>query len=302
MKLRNNKTGKILKNIMAAAMIAALAVTTMAASAAIITTATPIAPIFAPISAEITPISASLDELDENVIIDRFNEDFICSNNNLKLNITDEIEIIFEDGTKFEGEIEELAGRKLMVHLGMITTASMPGINTPTKIVVMFEQAVNPIFQLTAEDIRLMMLQYEDAIVRVNGEILENRAFVSENNKIMVALRETAYALDLEPVTWFADTKTVQVGRNLSFSIGQDYYSFGRMAPTSLGQEPKLKNSLTFVPIDLFAHPLLGGRTMSWMSTFDEELDATVIDLFFIEMDMDMDMDMETGIEIGIGG
>ena len=75
----------------------------------------------------------------------------------------------------------------------------------------------------------------------------------------------------------------MQIGRSLSFSIGQDSYAFARMAPVSLGQEPILKNSLTYVPIDLFTNPMLGGRTISWMSSFDEELDSTVIDIFFAE-------------------
>ena len=143
------------------------------------------------------------------------------------------------------------------------------------KYLAVYAEAVPPLHILTDEDRREMNQAFEGAAIRVDGEILNNAAFVSDSGHIMVPVREIAEALGHE-VTWFGDTRSVQVGL-VSFTLGYDAYAFARMAPVPLGQAPVLKNSLTYVPIDFFVVPYLGPMTAGWMAEFCEE--AMLIDM-----------------------
>jgi len=206
-------------------------------------------------------IAVNLDKA-YSVAIARFNEDLTDSKNSLKLNISDETEIILEDGIPFEGGAEELINRKLIV-IYHITTDSIPAITIPEKIIVMYEKAVHPTLELTEEEIAEFLAVYEKADIVVNGEVIESpRAFMNTNGILMVPVRAIAESLGL-PVEWFEDTRTVQIGKNLSFTIGQDAYSFARMAPVSLGTDPVIKDDRTFVPINLFAM-LTGSEYVIW--------------------------------------
>ena len=140
-----------------------------------------------------------------------------------------------------------------------------------------YAEAVPPLHVLTDEERRTMNQAFEGAFIRVDGETLTNRAFVSDSGYIMVPVREIAEALGHE-VTWFGDTRTVQVGF-VSFTLDYDAYAFARMAPMPLGQAPVLKNSLTHVPIDLFTSPYLGAMTPGWTAEYCEEREAMLIDI-----------------------
>ena len=143
-------------------------------------------------------------------------------------------------------------------------------------------EAVPPILQLTPEEVRAFMMIYDNAVMQVNGENIAHRAYISDSNKIMVPVRAIAEAMGFH-VEWFGDTKSVQIGRNLSFTIGKDAYAFARMAPVSLGQIPVLKNSLTYVPIDFFLSQELGAIAVGYAAQFDDELGAQVINIIFEE-------------------
>ena len=142
-----------------------------------------------------------------------------------------------------------------------------------------------PIHQLSDEEIREFMMIYDGALIKVNGKPITNRAFVSDNNRIMVPVREVAYGLDITPVTWFGDTRTVQLGIALSFTLDVDSYAFGRMAPIELGQAPILKGNLTYVPIDLFINPILRVQPTAYMLEYDEDSGERILNIFVYEED-----------------
>ena len=196
-------------------------------------------------------IAVNLNE-DYSVKIARFNKDLICPDNGLKLNITEDSEIILEDGAEFTGGAQELINRKLIVIYGA-STRSIPAITVPEKIIVMYEKAVHPTLELTEAEKAEYLAAYAKADIAVNGEVIESPgAFMDDGGILMVPVRAVAEALGL-PVVWFDDTRTVQIGINLSFAIGLDSYSFARMAPISLGAAPVIKDDRTFVPVNLFA-------------------------------------------------
>ncbi|MCL2405423.1 MAG: hypothetical protein FWC92_07750 [Defluviitaleaceae bacterium] len=72
----------------------------------------------------------------ENIAVDRFDDELISYDGNLRLNIGEDTEIILQDGELFDCE---LAHRKLVV-LFDISTRSIPAQTTPNKIIVLFEQ------------------------------------------------------------------------------------------------------------------------------------------------------------------
>jgi hypothetical protein len=82
---------------------------------------------------------------DRSFKVARFDENWMY--HNIRLTITEDTEIIFQDGQPFDGEIADLQGRALVTIIGMSATP-VPNAenpiheNWPSKIVVLFEQAV----------------------------------------------------------------------------------------------------------------------------------------------------------------
>jgi len=83
-------------------------------------------------------VSAIVNGEFDNIHVDRFDDELVSYDGNLRLNIGDETEIILQDGEPFECE---LAHRKLVVVYD-ISTRSIPAMTTPSRIIVLFEHAV----------------------------------------------------------------------------------------------------------------------------------------------------------------
>jgi hypothetical protein len=87
------------------------------------------------VSAEV----AVVDYKDQIVKIDVFNKDLVSADGFLKLNVSNDTEILSQDGKPFKGEF---ANRKLVVTYG-VSTKSIPSQTTPTRIVVLNDAANN---------------------------------------------------------------------------------------------------------------------------------------------------------------
>ena len=93
----------------------------------------------------------------ESVIVDRFDENWNIQNPFYEwhLEIGEDTEIIFQDGEAFEGELDELVNRALV----LIGTTKVVGLSYPVtvvppdKIVILFERAEHPMLWLTDEDL-----------------------------------------------------------------------------------------------------------------------------------------------------
>lgn len=183
------------------------------------------------------------------VIVDRFDENLLSSDENLKLNLSDTTEIILQNGEKFDGELK---GRILVV-FHEFATASIPAQTTPSKIVVMYETAI-PVPETIPEEIT-----YENISIVVNGEEIEAPTpFINESDMVMVPLRPVAEALGFE-INWDDETKSVMVGKGISLKIGEDYYVYMRTAPITLGHAPILVDERTYVPMSFFKEVLRMG-------------------------------------------
>lgn len=182
--------------------------------------------------------------IDLNIKVDLFDKDLISADNFLKLNISEDTEIVSEDGSKFEGEIYN---RKLVVLYG-VSTRSIPAQTSPSKIIVLDEEDIvicEEIEDISKEDVAKM-----DVIV--NGSKLEGvKPFKNDDDVIMVPVRTIAETLEYK-VGWNFENQMVTVGELISFEVGKDSYTMDDTTGIKLNTAPVLKDGSTYVPINFF--------------------------------------------------
>ena len=184
-----------------------------------------------------------------------FDKNLVSTDNMLKLNLNNNVEIILQDGTAFDGEI---TNRKLVV-IYDVATMSIPAQTTPKKIAVLFEKImpVEPTAPIIPEVPTVEPKISEASIVILNGEIVVENEIIKATDSyvkdgvVMVPLRVVAENLAYK-ITWEPETKTIRLNNSITLSIGKDYYTFMRMAPIELGTAPELKEGNTFVPLTFF--------------------------------------------------
>lgn len=190
---------------------------------------------------------------DENVKVDVFNDDLVSSDNMLKLNISDETKIVLEDGTDFEGK---LTNRRLVVIYG-VSTRSIPAQTVPDKIIVMFEKAEHPIYEFTEEEEKQFTEELKEmaknADIMVEGKKIDGPpAYMKDDRTVMLPLRAIVEALGLD-IEWDGDLEQIMIGQGrASLAIGKNYYTFAKMAPIELEHAPEIVEDRTFVPITFF--------------------------------------------------
>lgn len=171
---------------------------------------------------------------------DKFDSDLLSKDKQLKLNISEKTEILWENNTEIKWlakpSIEDLetvlSNRKLIVYYD-VTTRSIPAQTSPKKIVV-------------------LSAQIEDKIsIIVKDTVIDSPdAYISEAGTVMVPVRAISEALGYE-VSWDNDEKRVQVGSNISFKLGEPGYLTEGTAISS-EEAPVLNNGHTYVPLNFF--------------------------------------------------
>ncbi|MCL2199193.1 MAG: copper amine oxidase N-terminal domain-containing protein [Defluviitaleaceae bacterium] len=86
------------------------------------------------------------------IILERFNEEWISSGHQYRLRINDDTPIYFQGGDRFEGEKEELIGRKLLVQYTISHRDIPMTIPAPEKITILYERAVHPTLEIDRDD------------------------------------------------------------------------------------------------------------------------------------------------------
>ena len=199
-----------------------------------------------------TAVVMVVEPLEEFIKVDRFDDELVSLDNELKLNIGEETEIILQDGTPFAGE---LANRDLVVTYD-VSTRSIPAQTTPHQIVVLFEKAVPPavppITSVPKEDVHLFMPVGAMDIVVENRVIDGPAAYVNEESTVMLPLRAIAEALGFR-VAWNGEMQLVMLGDSFTVTIGEDaYVDLSRDELISIGVVPELVDGRTFVPLSFF--------------------------------------------------
>ena len=91
-----------------------------------------------------------------------------------------------------------------------------------------------------------------------NGKALDLQglqAYVSEAGQVMVPLRPIMEGMGYK-VNWLAQSNTAEMIRGahwVTLTPGKDVYTFGKMAPGSLGIASEVKANRTYVPISFFS-------------------------------------------------
>ncbi len=175
-----------------------------------------------------------------NVKADKFDSQLISKDKQLKLNLSEDTEILWENNTQIywlaKPTIKDLetvlANRKLIVFY-TITTKSIPAQTTPSKIIVLSQQI-------------------EDTInITVNDKIIEApKPYFNEEGTILIPVRAISEALGYE-ASWNNDERSVQIGKEYSFKIGENSYYNGETS-VSLETSPIINGGITFVPLSFF--------------------------------------------------
>lgn len=179
-----------------------------------------------------------------NIKVDLFDENLLSADNSLKLNVSDDTEVIFKDGSDFEGELEN---RKLAVVYD-ISTRSIPAQTTPIEIIVLSEE-------IEKEDNENINDVSSMDIVVNNEKIESENAFSNEEGTVMVPLRAISESLGFD-VTWDNTAQGVKIGKATFLNIGKDNYTYMKTAPIQLGTAPELVEGVTYVPLSFFKEVL----------------------------------------------
>ncbi len=175
---------------------------------------------------------------------DKFDSDLLSKDKQLKLNISEETKIVWENNTEInwikQPTLEELetvlSNRKMIVYYDF-TTKSIPAQTTPNRIIVLSQQVEDKI-SITIDDI-----------------IIDTpSAYISETGNAMVPVRAISEALGYE-VKWNSDEKSVQIGNSISFKLDENNVSSEGYV-LSLEEAPVLKGEHTFVPLSFFKEAL----------------------------------------------
>lgn len=90
--------------------------------------------------------------------------------------------------------------------------------------------------------------------VAIDGNNIADSSAVVENGVTYISVRPVAEALGLN-VDWASDTKTVTVSNNgplyITFTIGENAYTFAKTAPMELSGAPVIIDSASYIPADV---------------------------------------------------
>lgn len=191
----------------------------------------------------------NIENQDQNVKFDKFDENLISSDNSLKLNVYEDTEIISQDGKAYEGEITD---KNLVVIYG-VSTRSIPAQTTPFKIIVIEDSNVDSEEIETEDYIEIGEEISEENKVIAKKEIIANAplAYTNDEDTVMLPLRAIAETLGYD-VKWDNATKSVIIGKGISLTIGVDNYNYMKTAPIQLGTSPEIVGGRTFVPESFF--------------------------------------------------
>jgi len=177
-----------------------------------------------------------------NIKADKFDKDLLSADKTLKLNISEDTEILWENGTLMNWivkptilELETaLSNRKLIV-LYDFTTKSIPAQTTPNKIIVLSPQDDNSSPTIIVNDI----------------EVEAPQVYISESGVVMVPIRGISEALGYD-ILWNNEKQSIMVGDNISLKIGENSYVVSGKTPVKLESSPIINDGSTYVPLSFF--------------------------------------------------
>jgi hypothetical protein len=175
---------------------------------------------------------------------DKFDTNLLSSDKQLKLNISTDTEIIWENNTQINWfkaptaeELEAVLTNRKMIVFYDFTTKSIPAQTTPNKIIVLSQQEAEP-----------LNIFVEDAAIETPA------AYINENGTVMVPLRAISEALKYE-VTWNNEERCIMVGSDVQVKIdASSITAAGKVI--ELESAALIKDDRTYVPLSFFKEAL----------------------------------------------
>jgi len=212
--------------------------------------------------------------------VDRFDADLKAFNHPIQVIVNDEgelspeIEIIFEDGTPFEGDITELENSAMLVLSGPVPS-QIPGADpqivkiTPNKIIILSEREILFIqpddswqggLLLTQEELDEM---WDNMFNPETVEIIVNETFITSpkpfiDREVGVVMVPVAYIAEALGYIVQGEGFEMIIGRYgaaphaIAFVEGKDAYMIGRFETINLGAPPAFVDGTLFVPLSFF--------------------------------------------------
>ncbi len=189
-----------------------------------------------------------IESQEQNVKVDIFDSDLVSSDHSLKVNISEETEVVLQDGKAYKGE---LAGHKLAV-IYSSSTKSIPAQAVPSQVIVLSEKADPSPDDPAGDEIQLPADIAAMKIV-VNDKVIEAPApFLNKEGIVMLPLRAVAEALG-NKVQWDHETQSILVGYVNHLTIGQNSYTKDKENMLQFETAPVLVEGVTFVPMNFFS-------------------------------------------------
>ena len=178
----------------------------------------------------------------QSIKADKFDNGLLSADKTLKLNISEDTEILWENGTQINWitkptilELETaLSNRKLVVFYDF-TTRSIPAQTTPSKIIVLSQQEDDSSIDIIVNDIK----------------IETPPVYTSELGVVMVPIRAISESLGYD-VLWNNEQQSIMIGNEISLTIGKNIYTISRKTPIELEASPIINDGITYVPLNFF--------------------------------------------------
>ena len=187
-----------------------------------------------------------------NVVVDIFDENLVSFDGTLQINIGEDTVILNIDGSPFEGSIEDLIARHLVVFY-TIATFSLPAQTTPSVIYVI------PMEGMQAYDNENTTVPATPYVVGtdviISGEKVNAPVHNNETGVSTIALRPVAQALGLN-VNWNGELRVITIGDNIVIDIdAQTVTKDGEIVTLEIA--PSIVNGVTYVSLE-FITAVLG--------------------------------------------
>ena len=200
----------------------------------------------------VAQVVVKADNAAQNVVVDIFDENMNSLDGSLHLNIGEDTIILNIDGTPFDGSIEDLIARHLIVFYS-VATFSLPAQTTPSVIYVIPTEGMQA-YETESQNVPATPYVIGGEVI-ISGEKVNAPVQNNDHGVSVVALRPVAQALGLN-VNWNGELRVITIGDNIVIDIdAQTVTKDGELV--SLNIAPAIIDDVTYVSLE-FITAVLG--------------------------------------------
>ena len=185
------------------------------------------------------------------VKVAHFNKELVDTNNELKLNVSEDTLLVNTRGDKVDSS--DLEDADLMAFY-TVSTKSIPAETNLIKVIVLDlgDGVENTGENLESEEVTMM----EKLIINEKEFKLDNEMYKSDD-RLMIPLIPIAEKLGYE-VVWSEEEQSAELTKDAQWTkvtVGQDDYNFAKML-VKLGKSPEIKDDEVYVPVEFIEEVL----------------------------------------------